>query len=99
MQEDLAEKCKEVRITVQKMIRAVITQWLTHGTVLRRALVLRPALDALFDMDDWNKNWKKAINRFKLSRHEWQFIEQLRPMLIMHPLNVYYVLLQLNDSF
>ncbi len=83
MQEDLAEKCKEVGIAIQKMIRAVVTQWLTHGTVLHRALVLRPALDMLCDMDDWNKNRKKAINCFKLSNREWQFIEQLQPMLIV----------------
>ncbi len=87
MQEDLTEKCKEVGIAIQKMIRAVVTQWLTHGTVLRRALVLQPALDMLCDMDDWNKNRKKAINRFKLSNREWQFIEQLRPMLIVSNLH------------
>ncbi|SJL16081.1 uncharacterized protein ARMOST_19597 [Armillaria ostoyae] len=83
MQEDLSEKCKEVGIAIQKMIRAVVTHWLTHGTVLRHALILRPALDMLCDMPDWNKNRKKAISCFKLTRLEWQFIEQLRPMLMM----------------
>ncbi|SJL18950.1 uncharacterized protein ARMOST_22553 [Armillaria ostoyae] len=83
MQEDLSEKCKEVGITIQRMIWAVVTHWLTHGTVLCHALILQPALDMLCDMSDWNKNQKKAIGHFKLTRLEWQFIEQLQPMLVM----------------
>ncbi|PBK91899.1 hypothetical protein ARMGADRAFT_896474, partial [Armillaria gallica] len=83
MQEDLSEKCKEVGIAIQKMIWVVVMCWLTHGTVLHHALVLQPALDMLCDMPDWNKNWKKAISHFKLTRLEWQFIEELWPMLVM----------------
>lgn len=34
IQADLAAQCEYFNIEVEKMIHAVVTQWLTHGTVL-----------------------------------------------------------------
>ncbi len=85
MQADLLDKCGKCKITIQNMIRAVVTRWLTQGTVLQRALELRPALDALCDDSNWNpiRNRKKAIQKFKLTDEQWEFLEQLEPMLIV----------------
>ncbi|PBK64784.1 hypothetical protein ARMSODRAFT_1022773 [Armillaria solidipes] len=70
-------------VKIQDMIRAIVTQWLTHGTVLRHAIELRPALDAFCELSDWNKIPKKSVCKFKLDALEWEFIIQLKPILMM----------------
>ncbi len=85
MQMALETKCSEVHIRVQGMIRAMVTRWLTQGTVLCRALELRPALEALCDDENWNPNRKKGIAKFKPDDDQWLFLEQLEPMLIVSP--------------
>lgn len=65
------------------MIWAVVTRWLTHGTVLRGALELRPALDTFCELSDWNKILKKSVWKFKLDALEWEFIVQLKPILMV----------------
>ncbi len=85
MQASLQRKCADVNIKEQGMICAVVTRWLTQGTVLQRALELRPALDLLCDDSDWTPNCKKGIAKFKLDNDQWLFLEQLEPMLIVHP--------------
>ncbi|SJK96756.1 uncharacterized protein ARMOST_00001 [Armillaria ostoyae] len=83
MQADLAAQCEHFDIEVEKMIRAVVTRWLTHRTILQRALDLRPALDAFCDLDQWNEIPKKAIRKYKLNDEEWLFLVQLKPILLM----------------
>ncbi|PBK66579.1 hypothetical protein ARMSODRAFT_890414, partial [Armillaria solidipes] len=83
IQADLAAECEHFDIEIQAMIRAVVTRWLTHGTVLRRALELWPALDAFCDLDQWNEIKKKAVHKYKLDDDEWTFLEQLKPILLM----------------
>ncbi len=83
MQIDLAVQCKHFKIEVQKMIHAIVTWWLTHGTVLQCAIELHPALNGFCDLEKWNKNLKKAMNRFKLNDNEWKFLEQLEPIFLV----------------
>ncbi|PBL03911.1 hypothetical protein ARMGADRAFT_910735, partial [Armillaria gallica] len=83
MQVSLQRKCANVNIKEQGMICAVVTRWLTQGTVLQHALKLHPALDLLCDDLDWTPNHKKRIAKFKLDNDQWLFLEQLEPMLIM----------------
>lgn len=80
MQADLAAECEHFDIEIQAMIRAVVTRWLTHGTVLQRAL------DAFCDLDQWNEIKKKAICKYKLDDDEWTFLEQLKPILLVRVL-------------
>lgn len=85
MQTNLEVKCELVGVRIQQMIQAVMTWWLTQGTVLQHALELRPALDALCNEPNWNPvhNWKKCIQKYQLDEDQWSFLEQLEPMLIV----------------
>lgn len=60
-------------------------RWLTHGTVLWHALELRLVLDSFCELLKWNdkNNPKKSVQKFKLNVTEWEFIVQLKPILMV----------------
>lgn len=81
MQEELADQCELAHIKPQKMIRAVATRWNSMHPVLERALALRPALDRLVQLPQFNKVPKRKMRKFLLSPGEWNILEHLEKVL------------------
>jgi len=64
------------------MIWAVATRWNTMATLLERALKLHEPLNLLVTLEQHNKNSHGVrLQRFKLSRQEWDLLTQLYPLL------------------
>ena len=64
------------------MIQAVATRWNTMATLLERALKLCELLNLLITLEQHNKNsCGVRLQRFKLSRQEWDLLTQLYPLL------------------
>lgn len=81
LQNDLKDQCILIDLAPLKMIRAVATRWNSLHPVLERAVYLRNALDSLCLLPSVNKNRKKKLSRFKLTRVEWTVIVQLEAVL------------------
>lgn len=78
---DLEIQCKTAKITPQLMIWDVATRWNSTASLLERALQLREALMLLVGMEQHNKPRGARLNRFKLSKAEWDLLSQLFPLL------------------
>ncbi|KAF9018888.1 hypothetical protein BDZ89DRAFT_914057, partial [Hymenopellis radicata] len=81
MQEELAAQCTLAKLQPLKMIRAVATRWNSVHPVLERALYLKPAIDRLVVLPQFNKVPKRKMSKFKLTPAEWEIIEQLEKLL------------------
>ncbi len=81
MQEELAAQCTLANIKPMKMVCAVATRWNLVHPILEWALYLRPALDRLIVLAQFNKVLKRKMLKFKLTPAEWQIIEQLEKVL------------------
>ena len=64
------------------MVRAVATRWNTMAELIGRALQLREALMLLVGLEQHNKGARGVrLSRFKLSKQEWELLNQLHPLL------------------
>ena len=59
------------------MVRDVATRWNSTASMLERALQLWEALVLLVGMAQHNKPRGARLNRFKLTKPEWDLLSQL----------------------
>jgi hypothetical protein len=64
------------------MIQAVLTRWNTMVDVIGRALQLREPIGLLINLEQHNRGPRSPrLRRFKLSKQEWDLLNQLHPLL------------------
>jgi hypothetical protein len=82
LREDLKVSCERSKTKPMLMLRAVATRWNTMVELIGRALKLREALNLLVNLEQHNKGSRGVrLNRFKLSKQEWDLLVQLHPLL------------------
>jgi hypothetical protein len=91
LREDLKTSCEQSKIKPKLMIRAVATRWNTMVELIGRALHLREALTLLVNLEQHNKGRSVRLNRFKLSKQEWELLSQLYPLLEVRHLLQFFV--------
>ncbi|GJE85026.1 hAT transposon family protein [Phanerochaete sordida] len=80
---ELANCCIKERTHDLQMVRAIATRWNSLAQAIGRALKLRAPLTRLLSMPKYDKKGKKGLARFKLSKKEWDLLEQLHAVLTM----------------
>ncbi len=81
LREDLDALCRKHNIKPRGPIRSIPTRWNSVAMTSRRAIDLRPALDALTSKAAHNTSRGPRLLRFKLSAEEWEILEQLESIL------------------
>lgn len=67
------------------MKRDVPTRWNSTAELVERASTLRPALDRLVLMVEFNKPCGVNLSQYRLSSQEWDLLIALKPMLNVRP--------------
>ena len=78
---DLKLACEKAKIEPKLMIRDVATRWNSTIAMINRALELQEALSILVSMESHNQPHTAQLQRFQLSRQEWFFLKQIKPLL------------------
>lgn len=81
MREELQKQCGEAGIPFRIPVRDVATRWNSLTRVIDRALELRPALDKLVGLKQFNKTSGAKVNHFRLEPVHWLLLTQLKLLL------------------
>jgi hypothetical protein len=82
LREDLKSCCERSKVKPTLMIRAVSTRWNTMAKLIGRAIKLREPLGLLVNLEQHTRTSRGApLQRFKLSKQEWDLLTQLQPLL------------------
>jgi hypothetical protein len=80
--EDLKTCYERSKIKSALMLRSVAMRWNMISELIGCALLLRDALNLLVGLEQHNKGRHgMRLIRFKLSKQEWEVLEQLHPLL------------------
>ncbi|KAF5318504.1 hypothetical protein D9619_011038 [Psilocybe cf. subviscida] len=77
----LYEICDKVHIPRKRSVKDVPTRWNSTAELVTRGIELRPALDRLVMMSDFNKPGGVRLGRYRLLSDDWDTLEGLLPML------------------
>ncbi|KAF7371898.1 Zinc finger BED domain-containing protein 4 [Mycena venus] len=78
---DLFKACKKCDVAPLLMVRNVSTQWNSTAMLLKRAVELKEPLKMLVGMEVHNCSRSARLGHFKLSKKEWELLEELEPLL------------------
>jgi hypothetical protein len=81
LREDLRIQCERNKVKPKLMLRAVATRWNTMAELIGRAIELRDALNSLVTLEQHNRARGVRLQRFKLTKQEWELLIQLFPLL------------------
>lgn len=68
-------------IPPKRPVKNVPTRWNSTAELVMRGIELRPALDRLCHMSEFNKPGGVRLGRYRLMNSEWETLEALQPML------------------
>ncbi|EAU91275.1 hypothetical protein CC1G_11533 [Coprinopsis cinerea okayama7 len=79
--EALAEDCEAVNVWPRHIVRDVSTRWNSSTELIHSVLLIEKALSCLVIRKEFNRPRGVRLERFMLSRAEWEILKGIKPLL------------------